>query len=99
MTWTLPSKKASSPGHVDRELALPVLGKCGTRRSSHPRCPYDTVQNELRLCCRLSSPHLLVLRRGDATVQLEETPFRWSVVAWASSSARLVCSASAATST
>ena len=39
MNWTLPSKKASSPGRVDRELALPALGRCGARRSSHRRCP------------------------------------------------------------
>ena len=74
MNWTLPSKQASSPGRVDRELALPALGRCGARRNSHRRCTYDAVQSELRLCCRLSSLPLLALRRGDATVQLEETP-------------------------
>ena len=74
MNWTLPSNKASSPGRGDRELALPALGRCGARRSSHRRCPYDAVQSELRFCCRLSSLPLLALRRGDATVQLEEMP-------------------------
>ena len=68
MNWTLPSKKASSPGRVDRELALPALGRCGAR------CPYDAVKKELRLCCRLSSLSLLALSRGNATVQLVETP-------------------------
>ena len=74
MNWALPSNKASSPGRVDRELALPALGRCGARRSSHRRCPYDAVESELCLCCRRSSLPLLDLRRGDATVQLEETP-------------------------
>ena len=74
MNWTIPSNKASSPGLGDRKLALPALGRCGTRRISHRRCPYDSVQSELRLCCRLSSLPLLALRRGDAAVQLEETP-------------------------
>ena len=72
MNWTIPSNKASSPGLGDRKLALPALGRCGTRRISHRRCPYDSVQSELRLCCRHSSIPLLDFRRGDATVQLEE---------------------------
>ena len=74
INWTLPSKKASSPGRGDRESALPALGRRGARRSSHRRCPYDAVQSELCLCCSRSSIALLALRRGDATVQLEETP-------------------------
>ena len=73
INWSLPSKKASSPGRGDRESALPALGRRGARRSSHRRCPYDEVQRDMRLCCRLSSLPLLALRRGDATVQLEET--------------------------
>ena len=74
MNWTLASKKASSPGRGDRQLALPALGRCGARRSSLRRCPYDAVQSELRRCYRLSSLPFLALRRGDASVQLEETP-------------------------
>ena len=65
---------ASSPGRGDRELAMPAVGRCGARRSSHRRCPYDAVQRELRHCCRLSSLRLLSLGRGETTVQLEETP-------------------------
>ena len=74
INWTLPSKKASSPGRGDRESALPALGRRGARRSSHRRCPYDAVQSDMRLCCRLSSLPLLALGRCDATVQLDETP-------------------------
>ena len=100
VNWTLPSKKASSRGRIDRELALcrrvegvgpeeaPVVAV--PMKRSRASCAFAAAVTASR-----SSLSAAVMPRWNS----RRRPLRRSVVAWASSSARRVCSAPTATST